>query len=116
MGDLALALATTRTRASEALIDAAGVAIEATASRELVALRDTVPVTVTVYNQGKTPISVESVSLIGQSGTASKQARTIPPDSSARQALDVSRQRRRPGRGGCVAHSRATCSRSRSPR
>ena len=87
MGDLSLALSTTKTRASEALLDAAGVAIEPTAARELVALRDTAPVTVTVYNQGKTPISVESVSLIGQLGMASKQARTIPPDSSARQAL-----------------------------
>jgi LmbE family N-acetylglucosaminyl deacetylase len=87
MGDLSLALSSTRTRASEALIDAAGVAIEATVPRELVALRDTAPVTVTVYNQGRVPISVGSASLLGQASVTTSQMRTIPPDSSAQQRL-----------------------------
>lgn len=87
MGDLSLALSSTRMRASEALIDAAGVAIEATVPRELVALRDTAPVTVTVYDQGRVPISVGSVSLLGQTSTAPNQMRAIPPDSSVQQRL-----------------------------
>jgi hypothetical protein len=83
MGDLALALATTKSRATDALLDAAGVDVEATAPRELVALRDTAPVTVSVYNQGKTTISLEGASLIGQPGSVSANSRTIQPDSSA---------------------------------
>ena len=87
MGDLALALATTRSRAIAALVDAAGVTVEATAPRELIAQGDTVPVTVWAYNQGKTTISMESASLIGQLGMASRQARNIPPDSAAKLSL-----------------------------
>ena len=68
-------------------MNAAGVTVEATAPREFVALRDSAPVTLSVYNQGKTPVALESASLIGQLGMASKQARTILPDSTARQSL-----------------------------
>lgn len=87
MGDLALALASTRERATKALLSAAGVTVEATAPRELIAVRDTMPVTVSVYNQGKTPIAFESVSLTNQLAMASKPARPILPDSVGRQVL-----------------------------
>jgi LmbE family N-acetylglucosaminyl deacetylase len=80
-GDLALALATTKARASEALLDASGVVVEATAPREYVAVGETMPVTVTLYNQGEVPVGFESVALTNALGMASRQPRTIPPDS-----------------------------------
>jgi len=87
MADLALALGTTRGRASAALLNAAGVVVEATAPREYVAQRDTMPVTVTLYNRGRTPVVFESVALMNTLGMASRQPRTIPPDSLGRQTL-----------------------------
>ncbi|MDB4878270.1 MAG: LmbE family protein [Gemmatimonadetes bacterium] len=87
MGDLSLALSSTRRRAIEALLSAAAVTVEATAPRELIAERDTMPVTLSVYNQGKTTVSIESVSLTDQLSVASKQARPIRPDSLGRQTL-----------------------------
>jgi len=87
MGDLALALASTTARAIAALINAAGVTVEATASREFIAQGDSVPVTVAVYNQGKAPMSLESASFIGQLGMSSRLARNIAPDSAGRISL-----------------------------
>jgi LmbE family N-acetylglucosaminyl deacetylase len=87
MGDLALSLNTMRGRAIDALLDAAGVAVEATAPRELIAVRDTMPVTVSVYNRGADTVALESVALLDQPGMASKPARPILPDSVARQVL-----------------------------
>lgn len=86
-GDLALALRTTLARSSDALLNAAGIVVEATAPREYVAVGETMPVTVTLYNQGKVPVVFESVSLTNALGMASRQPRTIPPDSVARQEL-----------------------------
>ena len=86
-GDLALALSSTLARATEALLDASAVRVEATTPRELIAERDTLTVTVSVYNQGKTPVVLESASLLDQPATPSRQRRTIAPDSVARQAL-----------------------------
>jgi LmbE family N-acetylglucosaminyl deacetylase len=86
-GDLALALTSTRTRASDALLNAAGVVVEATAPREFVAQMDTMPVTVTLYNQGTQPVVFESLALANALGMASRQPRTIPPDSIGRQVL-----------------------------
>jgi LmbE family N-acetylglucosaminyl deacetylase len=75
-GDLALALATTRARAEDALLNAAGVTVEATAPRELIAERDTMSVTVSVYNQGAAPVTLET-----------RVPRTILPDSVARESI-----------------------------
>ncbi len=86
-GDLALALRSTLTRSSDALLNAAGVVVEATAPREYVAVGEAMPVTVTLYNQGKVPVVFESVSLTNALGMASRQPRTIPPDSTAKQEL-----------------------------
>jgi hypothetical protein len=87
MGDLALALEMTRERAADALLDAAGVTVEATASRELIAERDTTTITVSVYNQGKTPVALESAWVLGQVGMGSKPPFSILPDSVARARL-----------------------------
>lgn len=86
-GDLALALTSTRDRASDALLNAAGVVVEATAPRVYIATRDTMPVTVTLYNQGKVPVGFESIALVGAPSVASRQPRTIPPDSAGKQVL-----------------------------
>src|SRR6185436_4767085 len=55
-GDLALSLETAERRAQRALLSAAGVQVEATAPRELLAVHDSLPVTVTVYNQGRSDV------------------------------------------------------------
>jgi hypothetical protein len=86
MGDLALALDLTRERATAALLDAAGVHIDATAPRELIAERDTMPVTVSVYNEGQTPVVLDRASISMQSA-ATQTPRSILPDSVARQTL-----------------------------
>jgi LmbE family N-acetylglucosaminyl deacetylase len=87
MGDLSLALASTRRRATAALLSAAGVTVEATAPRELIAENDTMSVTVSVYNQGHMTVALENASLTNQLSVSSKQARPILPDSVGRQTL-----------------------------
>jgi LmbE family N-acetylglucosaminyl deacetylase len=87
VGDLALALDLTRERATSALLVAAGVNVEATAPRELIAERDSVPVTVAVYNQGKAPVALERAAISTQPADAAQPLRVIPPDSVARQTL-----------------------------
>jgi len=86
MADLALALGTTTHRATSALLDAAGISIEATAPRELIAERDSAPVTIAVYNQGKTPVTLERASIATQRDETTAP-RSILPDSVARQTL-----------------------------
>ncbi|MDB4914212.1 MAG: LmbE family protein [Gemmatimonadetes bacterium] len=82
-GDLAITLETATSRATAALLAAAGVLVEATAPRELVAVHDTLPVTITVYNQGRTDVVLEGGSA-GMGAGVSRRAgvnRPIPPDS-----------------------------------
>jgi LmbE family N-acetylglucosaminyl deacetylase len=87
MGDLSLALSATRRHATAALLDAASIRIEATAPRELIAERDTMPVTVTLYNEGTSTVAMESASLTNQLAVVTKQARPILPDSVGRATL-----------------------------
>ena len=87
LGDLTLSLETTRTRAVNALLNAAGVTIDATAPRELIAERDTVTTTISVYNQGTQPVTVERVALPGEASPSSWVARRIEPDSVFRSRL-----------------------------
>jgi len=86
-GDLALSLETTRTRAVNALLNAAGVTVDATAPRELIAERDTVTTTISVYNQGTQPVTVERVALPGEASPSSLVARRAEPDSAFRSRL-----------------------------
>ena len=58
-GDLAVSLETAASRATAALLASAGVLVEATAPRELVSVRDTLPVTISVYNQGRSDVVLE---------------------------------------------------------
>jgi LmbE family N-acetylglucosaminyl deacetylase len=82
MGDLTLALRTTRERATDALIDAAAVRVDATAPRELVAANDTVPVDVTVVNRGSAPVELARASLTN-GGAAATVDRVVPTDSTS---------------------------------
>jgi LmbE family N-acetylglucosaminyl deacetylase len=87
LGDLALSLETARTRAVNALLNASGVTIDATAPRELIAERDTVSATISVYNQGTQPVTVERVALPGEASPSSLVARRVEPDSVFRSRL-----------------------------
>ena len=62
VGDLAASLQTAVRRATSALLAASGVLVEATAPRELVAVGDTLPVTISVYNQGSAPVTLDGAS------------------------------------------------------
>ena len=87
MGDLALALESTTRRATDALLDVAAVSIDATAPRELIAQGDSVPVAITLYNQGTSRVALESVSLLAQPGAGLRQPRVLLPDSTARETI-----------------------------
>ncbi len=88
--DLANTLFTAWRRASSALLAASGVLVEATAPRELVAVHDTLAVTVSVYNQGNTPIAdfdviVPTEAMMGMDLiNARRDSMPIAPDSTGR--------------------------------
>jgi len=85
LGDLQLALTGTQQRAINALLDADAVSVDVTAPRELIAQRDTMSVTPSVVNQGSIPVTLDSLSLIGQLGFVGlRQPRTVLPDSATR--------------------------------
>jgi hypothetical protein len=75
-------------RASEALLVAAGVVVEATAERELLAFGDSMPVTITVFNRGRQPVVVSAVMLNGYT-TFLPGPVVIAPDSAWRTTRTV---------------------------
>jgi LmbE family N-acetylglucosaminyl deacetylase len=85
--DLWSSLSTTNDRVTRALLDAAGVSIDITAPRDLIAQNDTVPVTVRVYNGGKSTVDVNRISFINALGMVSRRLHAIPPDSTAVEQL-----------------------------
>lgn len=82
MRDLELDTALDRllVRARGALLEAAGVAIEATAARELLAFGDSMPVRLTVYNRGSATVRVEEIQITGTSRRPIEPV-VLPPDS-----------------------------------
>lgn len=91
--DIYDALTLTIARAERALVLAAGLAVEATATRHTVPVReaektdvnDSVPVTITVYNRGTSPVTLRHAMVQGigtRLGTQRDGAVVIPPDSS----------------------------------
>ncbi|MEP6990990.1 MAG: PIG-L family deacetylase [bacterium] len=90
-GDLAVSLETAATRARAALLASAGVLVEATAPRELVAVGETLPVTLSVYNQGHSDIVLESAQAWASPGVGQVAAETpgqvIAPDSARHVAV-----------------------------
>ena len=91
-GDLAVSVESARRRATGALLAASGVLVEATAPRELVAVGDTVPVTISVYNQGVASVTLLSASAGMQYGAGTIHRggpMEVPRDSVARSTLGV---------------------------
>ena len=91
-GDLAMSLETAERRATTALLAASGVFVEATAPRELLAVRDTMPVTVSVYNQGRAPVRLQGAAVwtSATSGPAlTDVSSVIVADSAARITLPL---------------------------
>lgn len=88
LGDLAISLETAEARARAGLLASAGVLVEATAPRELLAVRDTLPVTISVYNQGSTEITLDGVSAWTIDGfglrTKDQTPIVVRPDSAGR--------------------------------
>ena len=84
-GDLAQAQAIALARTQRALALASGLAVEATASREVWAIGERIPVAVRVYNRGERPVTVARATLSGALGvearTAPAPSITILPDS-----------------------------------
>ena len=95
IGDLARSLDLTVARGTHALLEAAGVAVEAFADREEVAVGDSVRVVIAIYNQGPAPIgylraraSLTEVPPPPESRVV-EQAPVILPDSAWRDTLWV---------------------------
>jgi LmbE family N-acetylglucosaminyl deacetylase len=57
--DIVTSVADGLARATKALLMARGIAIEATVDRDFVALGDSIPVSVSVFNRGKLPVAVQ---------------------------------------------------------
>ncbi|HEY0780088.1 MAG TPA: PIG-L family deacetylase [Gemmatirosa sp.] len=83
------------TRVDRALALASGLSVEADAPREVVAIGDSIPLVVTVYNRGRVPIAVTSVQFAGWSHNFSPGVGdrdgvfppVVAPDSSVRVTL-----------------------------
>jgi LmbE family N-acetylglucosaminyl deacetylase len=93
VGDLAVSLETAQSRARAGLLAAAGVLVEATAPRELVAAGDTVPVTIAIYNQGAFEVTLDEATAwmgpgLGQAAAMGR--RVIAPDSAAQVVVRMS--------------------------
>ena len=94
VGDLAISLETAESRARSALLAAAGVLVEATAPRELIAVGDTLPVAISVYNQGSTDVTLDNAGVWTAAGAgasvAAPQGVPIEPDSSRQLTVRMS--------------------------
>lgn len=78
--DVLPSLLRTREQVRAALILASGVVVEAEAERPVVALGDSVPVRVTVYNRGRRPVNVS----LGDEDVVTTNNATLLPDSVVR--------------------------------
>jgi LmbE family N-acetylglucosaminyl deacetylase len=81
--DLDASIDLVRRRAHDALLAAAGITVEATTGRELVAESDTAAVIVTVANHGAEPVTLHDVRVTG-APKGRDLPRTIPADSAVR--------------------------------
>ncbi|HJU89267.1 MAG TPA: PIG-L family deacetylase [Gemmatimonadaceae bacterium] len=93
--DLITSLADLARKVDDAIALSLGVSVEAMAPRDVVAVRDSMPVAVTVYNRGTQPLEVVQIRLRSGdvTGTASGRARAITPDSSVVDTVRVSATR-----------------------
>ena len=91
-GDLAVSLETAQSRATAALVASAGVLVEATSPRELVAVGDTLPVTLSVYDQGRANVVFEGASGFTEPGKwqmVRVRSMNIEPDHAWQQPLEL---------------------------
>lgn len=82
--DLIASLDVAKARVSAALIQTAGMAVEATADREIWAIGEAVPVSIAVYNRGKRAVSLSAYGVRIDSGAApadGERSVSIAPDS-----------------------------------
>lgn len=89
-GDLVTSLGVELRRAEAALLEAAGVAVEANAARGTVAVGDSLPVAIEVYNRGATPVVVTGLRLVGDGASSAgspSYRRAVAPDSVHRDTL-----------------------------
>jgi LmbE family N-acetylglucosaminyl deacetylase len=77
--DLSASLSTVGARATAALLAAAGIRIELTAPREVVAKGEVLAVEFAIYNQGK--LSIETGTVVDETKDIAFTPRVIPPDS-----------------------------------
>ena len=89
--DLVVSLATTLRRATTALLAASGVLVEATAPRELLAVGDTLPVTISFYNQGNADVALDSAATWSRGSLYRRFAGPglVPPDSAAQATVPL---------------------------
>ncbi|MHB1264638.1 MAG: PIG-L family deacetylase [Gemmatimonadaceae bacterium] len=90
-GDVVASLDRAITLASSALLESAGIAVEALAPRELVAMGDSLPVAIEVFNRGRLPVRVvgAGVALPNHGFTIQGSPALLPPDSSWRLAATL---------------------------
>ncbi len=81
--DLDASIDVLQRRIDEALLLASGITFEARADRDLFADADTIPVTLTVYNHGRSPVTLLDVSMQGAVPRSAAPI-VVPPDSVAR--------------------------------
>ncbi|MBA3891413.1 MAG: PIG-L family deacetylase, partial [Gemmatimonadaceae bacterium] len=89
LGDLVMSLDVELRRAETALLEAAGVVVEANAARGVAAAGDSLPVVIEVYNRGNLPVTVKATSLHGSHMWA-RQSRgnvLVAPDSMRRDTM-----------------------------
>ena len=92
LGDLAVTLETAESRTKSALLAAAGVLVEATAPREQLAVRDTLPVTISVYNQGSSDVELDGGAAWSADESVPEgahQRTVVRPDSVGRIGLSI---------------------------
>lgn len=68
-------------RARTALLEAAGIAIEVTAARELLAFADSMPAQLTVHNRGRAPVTISRVVMTGMRPLTLAPAEVLPDSS-----------------------------------
>jgi len=86
LGDLVATLRTIRERATRVALDAAGVIVDGTVSREFVAVRDSVSAEVTVFNGGAEPVVLRRLAANGRVAltTLVSDSVRLSPDSAFR--------------------------------
>jgi LmbE family N-acetylglucosaminyl deacetylase len=91
IGDLAVSVDRVRRQATQSLLGAAGIVIDGTVDRQLVAPGDTVEASVTVYNGGTRPIALRRVAVDSRTNLSVvlRDSTTVAVDSAARWATGI---------------------------